>query len=823
MSKLTLFVNVILPLPLRQEFTYRVPWELNEDVLIGKRVIVPFGKKKFYTGIISLIHEVAPAAYEAKYLTYVLDDYPTVLQSQIDLWNWMSEYYMCSTGEVMNAALPSGLKIVSESNYVLAENHDQIDLKVLTDKEYLIYDALSLNHILTFAEVQAILGIKTVYPVLTGMLKKGVIITQDHLKVSYKPKKEKYVRLTESADDEKRLEVVFQELERAPMQLNALMKFVQLNERYGEQKVVGKIKLQKAANVASTVVQALVKKNVFEIYEKEIGRIEAYKGEKSNLSPLNEYQLEAYRKVVAAFEQNKTALLHGVTASGKTEVYAHLIQDALDKGKRVLYLLPEIALTTQIIQRLQRYFGDKVGIYHSRYSGNHRVELWNELIKSDKYQVIVGARSSLLLPLKNLDLIIVDEEHDGSFKQYDPAPRYNARDSALYYASKLGANVLLGSATPSIESYYHAKNGKFEYVLLDKRFGEVKLPEILCVDLKESARKKEMQSHFSKFLIQHIEHVLQQKEQVILFQNRRGYNPLWMCDICSWTPKCKNCEVNLTFHKNKYQLQCHYCGFHVPPPKKCGACGNDELKMKGFGTEKIEEDLSLVFPKANIARMDYDSTRKKNSFQEIIQQFSEGSIDILVGTQMVTKGLDFNNVGLVSILNADNFLYFPDFRANERSFQLITQVAGRAGRKKKRGKVIIQTYTPHHWVIQKVVESNFEDVAKQEFIERRNALYPPFVKLIRLTVMHPFQNIVEDAAIHLTKALQSKLHKAILGPEYAMIPRVRNNYQMNILIKIEHNKYSLKKIKDYVQDQVSALKQHQQHKKVRVVIDVDVN
>jgi len=821
MERETKFIDVILPLAVPNLYTYRIPFELNDFVCIGQRVVIPFGRSKLYTAIVKNIHNTPPK-YITKYIEFILDEHPIITATQLKLWDWISEHYMCHIGEVMLAALPSSLKLASETKVLLNERFEG-DLSNLSDQEFLIKDALELRSVLSLGEIGEILDRKTVYPIVKRLIDKGVVVAEEELKESYRPKKEKYVELAEEYQNEDRIESLFDELKRAVKQQELLMLYLQLSNYFINKEEVKKVDLLKKATSTPAVLKGLYEKGILTEYAVEIGRFREYEGQRDDAKKLSSDQEVALSSIEKSFEEKDICLLHGVTGSGKTEVYVELINKHIEKGEQVLYLLPEIALTTQMINRLRKYFGDRIGIYHSKFSPSERVEVWNAVLKGKlhKYDVILGARSAVFLPFDNLGLIIVDEEHETSFKQYDPAPRYNARDTAYVLAKMHGAKVLLGSATPSIETMYSAKDGKIGLVEMQKRFGDMQLPEIQCADISEHKKKKKMHGIFSEFLINEMKDVLGRKEQIILFQNRRGYAPRWTCEVCGWVPMCTRCDVSLTYHKYTHKLNCHYCGYTISPPNKCDACGSSEIKMLGFGTEKIEEEITIhLSSDVKIQRMDLDTTRSKFAYQNIINDFENREIDILVGTQMVTKGLDFDNVSLVGILNADDMLYYPDFRAFERAYQLMTQVSGRAGRKKRRGKVIVQTHTPDHWIIQKVMQNDYNGMYDQELYERKNYQYPPFYRLIRLTVRHKEKDVTDAASAELAKMLQVKLGNRILGPEYPSIPRIKNVYNKLVTIKFERNA-SVKKVKAYLLDNLANLKQDDRYKSVRVKIDVD--
>ncbi|MBL4753365.1 MAG: primosomal protein N' [Flavobacteriales bacterium] len=823
MSEQTVFLDVILPLPLQNRYTYRVPRDLSDDIELGKRVVVQFGKTKVYTAIIAHIHNTAPDQYEAKYILSVLDQTPIVNTVQLELWSWMAKYYLCSQGEVMNAALPAGLKLASETEMTLNPEFNG-EHSILTDNEFLVWDALRINERLTITEVMRILNLKTVMPVIKSLMDKGALLIDENLVERFKPKMETYVRLGERAEAEEDLEAVFKTLERAPKQLELLMAHVLLSDRYGERKEVRKKELLEKVNGVSGFSE-LVKKNVFETYEQEVSRVERFfagNGSGETKIKFNEHQHRAIKEIKTGFENKEVTLLHGVTSSGKTEIYIQLMEEALEKGKQVLYLLPEIALTSQIINRLKVHFGGRIGVYHSKYSNNERVEIWNAVIEGEglKYDVILGARSAVFLPFNNLGLVIVDEEHENSYKQYEPAPRYHARDTAIYLAGLHKAKTLLGTATPAMETYNNALHGKYALVEIFERYGDMVLPEIQIIDLGEAIRKKEMASHFSSALVELIGKALERKEQIILFQNRRGFSPVLECYLCGWIPECKNCDVTLTYHKASHNLRCHYCGYTLDSPKRCGACGDTNVQSKGFGTEKVEEDLAHFFPKAKIARMDLDTTRAKNAYEQIISDFEERRIDVLIGTQMVAKGLDFDHVSLVGILNADSMLGFPDFRSYERSFQLMAQVGGRAGRKNKQGTVVLQTYKPNHHVVQNVLKTDFALQFKQELEHRKQFDYPPFTRLISVTMKHKERQTLDGAASLFVNALRGRLGKRVLGPEYPSVSRVRNLYQKVALIKVEV-KASIQNVKDILNEEIDNFRLNKDLRSVRIIVDVD--
>ncbi len=786
----------------------------------GQRVVVQFGKSKLYSALVRNIHGQPPEKYEAKEIHSILDDEPVVTEDQMKFWEWIADYYMCTPGDVMTAALPGGLKLTSETRLVLRE-HISVDESTLSDNEFLVLEALEIHRMLTLKEVSEITSRKTVYPIVKRLLDLGIISVYEELKESYKPKKETVVLLSEAFDNEAALQKVFDQLSRAPKQLAVLMKFIEMNRTFGnERQPVKRAQLVKQSNASHATVKQLVEKGILTLEEVRVDRIARASEKDDEDWALSDEQQRALNEIKKHHENLDTVLLHGVTSSGKTEIYVRLIEDYLKQGKQVLYLLPEIALTTQMIQRLRKHFGDRIGVYHSRFNQHERVEIWKRMLTGERYDIVLGARSALFLPFADLGLIIVDESHDTSYKQYDPAPRYNARDSALVLARMAGAKTLLGSATPSIEMRYHAEKGRFGLVELHERYGGVLLPEIVISDLKDAYRKKQMQGHFSQLLIDEMKAALDNNEQIILFQNRRGFSPFIVCQTCGWTPYCTRCDVSLTYHKFLHRLKCHYCGYETHMPKHCEACGSDELVLKGFGTEKIEEDIELLFPEAKTGRLDLDTTRSKNAFQRIINDFEQRDIDILVGTQMITKGLDFENVSLVGIMLADQSLNHQDFRAHERSYQLMSQVAGRAGRKSKRGKVIIQTFQPQHPVIKDVIEHNYNRMFRRELSERQKFHYPPFTRIIRIDLKHRDRDRLLDGAGWLAKKLRETFGNRVLGPEFPPVARVRNKYINRFFIKIERQASTVLS-KQLLRDTITDFRNVKEYHPIRVIVDVD--
>ncbi len=812
------FIDVILPIPVANDFTYSVSAAEAAFISPGMRVAVPFGKSKIYAAIVVQVHSQVPTIYEAKEIEHILDETPVVTPQQLKLWSWMANYYMCSKGEVMRAALPSAFLLESETIIQRKEGVEinEIELK---DDEFLIYEALQHHSLLKVQEVMDILGKRSVLPVIQRLLAKEVLSVKEEIYEQYKPKLVKFITINARYREEDNFNKLIESLSRAPKQKAIVLSYFMLEA--SSAKAVGIKELQKHASASSAQLKALQEKVVFEIYTKQVDRV-SFSGEVNGTKTLNSDQKVAYESIRSCFETKDVCLLHGVTASGKTEIYVSFIEELLQTRKQALYLLPEIALTTQLIGRLQAYFGDKVAIFHSKYSVHERVEVWNNVLaQSPKAQVVIGARSALLLPFQDLGLIIVDEEHETSFKQFDPAPRYQARDSAIVLAKLFKTKILLGSATPSLETMYNAKTNKYGYVALNKRHGNILMPEINLIDIKEKQRKKEMTGHFSDTLLRAITDTLSAGEQIILFQNRRGFSPILECTTCGHAPQCPNCDVSLTYHKYRNQLRCHYCSHHIAMQLKCMACGSSELTTKGFGTEQIEAELKELYPEHEIARMDSDTTRGKHSFEKIITAFEQEEIDILVGTQMLTKGLDFRNVSLVGILNADSMLNFPDFRAHERSYQLIAQVSGRAGRTEKQGKVLVQTYNPYHQILQQVSSNKFEQMYEEQLEDRHNFKYSPFYRLIRITVRHRDYQRIEESSDWLARGLSQVLPAgSVLGPETPAIARIRNQYRRNILIKISR-KQSLTKVKEYIARVETSFKAVPQYRGVRLIIDVD--
>ena len=812
------FVEVILPLSLSKTFTYQVSESEFDYIKIGMRVAVPFGKSKIYTALVIDLHNNQPTLYDAKEIHQILDEIPIVSEIQIAHWQWIASYYMCAFGDVYRGAMPSGLLLESET--IISQKNDTfLDESQLSDEEYLIYEALQQQSSLKVADIMAILNKKNCFPIIQKLLDKNVIALDEEMIETYKPKLVKYVRLHSNYEWDEALGELLEFLKSASKQKALLLQYFQL-KAMDKNPILAK-KLIDSAHSTPVVLKALVEKAVFETYFIQEDRVNFSENSKPKKLELSAAQQIAYDAINYILKQKEVCLLHGVTSSGKTEIYTKIIEDYLEKDQQVLYLLPEIALTTQLVSRLSHYFGNKVAVFHSKYSNNERIEVWNQVnANSEKAKIVIGARSALFLPFTNLGCIIIDEEHEQTFKQVDPAPRYHARDAAIVLANFHKAKVVLGSATPSLETYYNANSGKYGLVTLSERYGNVMMPDITLVDLKDKYFRKKMSGHFSDVLIEEISKAITLGEQVILFQNRRGYSPLMECMTCGHVPQCQQCDVSLTYHKHKNQLRCHYCGYSIAKPTNCHSCSSVDLTTKGFGTEQIQQELISLFPSATIGRMDQDTTRGKFGFEKIINSFKNREISILVGTQMLAKGLDFDNVTLVGIMNADNMLYHPDFRAFERSFQMMTQVSGRSGRSEKRGNVIIQTYNPNHNTIQQVTNNDYSGMYNEQLYERKNFQYPPFFKLIKLTIKHRDFDKLKEGSMWLYEVLKQHLQMPVLGPEEPSISRIRNEYIRTILIKIPTNS-TVGSTKKQLHKMLNSFEAVPQYRSIKTIINVD--
>ena len=821
----TLFAELLLPVPIPKLFTYRVPAQFTDVILPGQRAIVPFGDRKILTGIVISTSHQPPTEYTAKSLLDLLDSYPSVSQTQLRFFEWIAQYYVCSNGEVLNAALPSGLKLSSESKVQLnpafdPDDHDQL----LSEKEQILLRHLR-HQPLEYSEITKLLELKTVYNILKSLVKKEAVILYEEVRDKYKPKTEKRVRLSHDYLDHEKIEQVFETLSTKPKQEAVLLRYLQLipvlSDATRNETGCPRSVLLDDADISEASLNTLVKHNILEYFDKVVSRFPDEVPGTGAAIALSPEQQHAYNEILTAFNTHQTTLLQGITGSGKTEIYINLIRQALDSGTQVLYLLPEIALTTQIVQRLKKVFGNQMGVYHSRFSDNERVEVWNGILEG-KFRFIVGVRSSVFLPFDNLGLLIVDEEHETSYKQNEPAPRYHARDAAVMLAQLHHAKALLGSATPSVESYFNAMQGRYGYVTLNRRYGSAVLPVIRIADMGTERKQKTVKGEFSGLLLKNIQETLGRDEQVIIFQNRRGYSPVLSCEDCGWVPQCVNCAVSLTYHQFRHSLICHYCGYRERIPNSCPTCTSTRLKTVGYGTEKLEEELNFEFPDVKIRRMDLDTTRSKSGYESIIGEFEKGDTQVLVGTQMVTKGLDFDRVSLVGIFNADRMMHFPDFRSHERAFQLITQVSGRAGRRDKPGTVVIQTSSPTHPLLQLILRNDLVRFYDQELRDRQLHGYPPFTRLIEITVKHIDKKNSVSSANQLAAMLREKLAGIrILGPAEPLIGKIRNQYLMTILLKIPKGKVDLAQTKKTVVETIDFLTSEKENRNTRFIVDVD--
>ena len=827
----TFFVDVILPLPVEARFTYRVPQALNGQIAFGMRVIVPFGNNKLYAAVVERVHEEAPKQFSTKYVLDVIDERPVVSEAQYRLWQWISAYYMCTVGEVMAAALPSALRLASETKVKIHPEFDG-DVTVLTPYEMNVMELLLHRETMTVAEVGKSLQVAKVMPIIKSLVDKHAVITDEEIRNPYKPKKETVVRLVPPYDQEPAFMELLDRLNAkssTATQADTLLAFMMLTRegnRYHFDAAIPKSTLVHSEKINPSSLQTLLKKGILKSEEHVISRLVDISAENAAEVQLSVPQDNAYQQIKHSFGQFSVTLLHGVTGSGKTEIYIKLIDEVLKQGKQVLYLLPEIALTSQIVNRLRKYFGEKVGVYHSRFNEYERVEIWDRVLNggeqddSAKYQLILGARSALLLPYKNLGLIIVDEEHDSSYKQVDPAPRYHARDAAVMLGQIHGAKVLLGTATPSVETYFNVQLHKFGLVELMQRYADSHLPDIYTVNMNLATKRHEVQGLFSHFLIEQMAMALERKEQIILFQNRRGYAVRMICHTCESMPKCQYCDVTLTYHKKTNLLKCHYCGYAIEVPRECPTCHSTDIEMKGFGTEQVEDTLADIFPEARIARMDMDTTRSKNAYQQIITDFEQHKTDILVGTQMVTKGLDFDRVSVVGILNADALISFPDFRAFERAFQLLSQVSGRAGRKEVPGKVVIQTYQPNHPALKYVETNDFAAMYHSQIEERLRFHLPPATRMVKITLKHPEEQTVLAAAMQLQGLLRGAFAGSVMGPAAPLVARIQNYFLQDFWLKLPRD-HSLSSKKQLLAEILRQFKQLPDFKKVRCVVNVD--
>ncbi|HRK26334.1 MAG TPA: primosomal protein N' [Chitinophagales bacterium] len=814
-----IYAQVILPLALSGQYTYEVPPHLATLIMPGQRVEVQFGQKRMYAAIVTTIFtQTEQPDFAVKQILNILDEQPILPNTQLLFWQWIADYYMCPEGEVMNAALPSAFKLSSETKLELNPGFNH-DLSLLSDEEYLTTEALTNKPEIAFADVQLILNRKNVFGIIKSLLEKGVILVKEELIERYKPKTETFISLAPEWQTDKALQELFDKLSRATKQMGVLMAYIQLKNEQKNPLVLQKAVYERA-NAQSADVQNLLKKGYFVKVEKVVSRIKTQPDDNLVAFTLSAPQQTALQQIKNHFQQKNVVLLHGVTSSGKTQIYLELIKETIQQEKQALFLLPEIALTAQLINRLRSVLGNDVGVYHSKFNDQERIEIWHKVL-SGQFKVILGARSALFLPFQNLGLVIVDEEHDPSFKQDEPAPRYHARDSAIYLAGLFKAKTLLGSATPAFETYHNAVQlKKYGLVTLTTRFGDVEPPLLELVNIKDAEKNKQLQANFSRQLLAEMHEALARKEQIILFQNRRGYSPYVSCDVCEYTPQCPHCDVSLTYHKFAHELKCHYCGYKIRALSACPKCKSTHITQHGFGTEKIEDDITALCPGAKIARLDSEVARTKTGSEKIITAFENKEADILVGTQMVTKGLDFDNVNVVGILSADQLINFPDFRAAERAFQIIMQVSGRAGRRAHRGKVLIQTKNPNYAVLRFALQNNYEGFYTAEMYERSKYGYPPFSRLVLITLKHPDNNKLNDAAFELAKALKNISALTVLGPSVPPVSRVRNYYLRQILLKIDKNQ-ALTPTKHRIAEILSLFQADKNNRQVIVVTNVD--
>lgn len=823
---MTRFAEVILPLPLYSTFTYSLPEEMDGEAQVGSRVLVQFGKKKFYTAIVEAIHSIPPKGYEVKPVMAVLDSTPIVRFPQIKLWRWIADYYLCSPGEVFKAAVPTGLKPESETFISLNPDYepDESTPFRLSERQAMVIQLLQEKKRMRISEIEVETGFRNVASIVNQLLEQGIAEIDEKVVERYRPKKTSFVKLTMERGDSDRLHEYFGLVTRSRQQEKALIAYLDLSgwlNRTAELKDVEKSRLLETAGITPGVLRSLVDKGIMEIVKKSVNRFSSDPRDAGeSAAPLSPAQNTALKEILDGWKTNSIQLLHGVTGSGKTEIYTHLISQALDAGHQVLYLVPEISLTTQLSDRLRKVFGSRLLVYHSKFSDSERVDIWRRLLATSEPLVVLGVRSSVFLPFASLGLVIVDEEHEASFKQYDPAPRYNARDAALVLAQMHGARSLLGSATPSVETYFKATGGKYGLVSLTERFEGAELPDVEIVDMAAMRKKKEVRGIISSPLRRRILDAMSGHRQAILFQNRRGFAPVVVCDQCGWSPKCQNCDVSLVYHKNLALIRCHYCGFSQMLPQLCPACGQNSVRIFGYGTERIAEEVHEQFEGYRVARMDLDSTRNKDAYQEIIEEFTRHETDILVGTQMVSKGLDFGDVTVVGVLNADTLLNFPDFRSNERAFNMLEQVAGRAGRRQEKGTVVIQTVNPSHEVLGFVKRHDYASYYKREIADRARYAYPPFTKVINIFIKNKDVMVCERAAVTFTLALRKVFGERVLGPEKPFVSRVATYYLQSIMLKIEAGA-SMKKVKDLLRQILASIASNPDVKSSIIYYDVD--
>ena len=816
------FADVILPLPLYRYFTYRIPADMQGRLRQGHRVVVSFGRAKFYTAIVVALHDTEPQGYEVKEIATLLDDEPIVLRPQLKFWEWIADYYLCSVGDVYKAALPSGLKLESETSLAINPDFEEAVDERLSEREAILMQALSTQGRLTVHELEKQTGLRNTLPVLRRLVEREAIFVSERIRSNYKPKTEVCVRLSFEQGNQEALRSAFELVKRSKQQETLLLSFLDLSHfmQPGNYVEVSRTALLERAGVSAAVLAGVVNKGIMQTYKREISRFANVARHCCEMPTLSNEQSRALGEIYTTFRDKSVTLLHGVTSSGKTEIYTHLIDNALQQGRQVLYLVPEIALTTQLTERLQRVFGDKLLIYHSRFSDNERVEIWHKMLRSREPRVVLGVRSSIFLPFHNLGLVIVDEEHETSYKQYDPAPRYHARNAAIVLAQMYDAKVLLGSATPAVESYYNAQCGKYGLVELLTGYSNNPLPEVRTIDMREQRRKKLARGNFSEPLIEEVHKALKREEQIILFQNRRGFAPMVECRECAWVPKCTQCDVSLTYHKRDNRLVCHYCGYSCEVPRICPACLQPTIEVRGFGTERIEEDVEQIFPDTPLARMDMDTTRSRNAYQEIIDDFAAGKSKILIGTQMVTKGLDFDRVSIVGILSADSMLSFPDFRAHERAFQMMAQVAGRSGRGKSRGVVFLQTSQPQLPIIEQVIQHDYVGMYREQLSQRQTFGYPPFTRLIYIYLKHRDEGVLDTLSHQYAVLLRKVFGERVLGPDNPPVARIQSLYIRKIMLKVETSA-SMAQVKDLLRQIYERSLVDERFKSLTLYYDVD--
>lgn len=817
-----MYAEIILPLPLIGTFTYEVDASTAPDIAVGSRVLVQFGPKKFYTGIVERLHNNAPD-YDVKPITALLDPKPIVRYPQLNLWNWISDYYLCTVGEVFKAALPTGLKPESETYVTLNDDFEAPEGVKLTERQAMVMMLIEEKRKIKVSDIESQLKLKSAAQTVSQLLDMGVVNVDEKLVEKYRAKRETYIELCAERGNHELLHEYFDLTRRSQQREKALMAYLDLSgwlNPKDELKPVKRTDLLAASGVTPAIIKALVDKGILRQEKRSVNRFNISCDHKITPAPLSAAQSEAVRQIKEGYRDHQTILLHGVTGSGKTEIYTHLIAAALNDGNQILYLVPEISLTTQLTDRLRAVLGDRLLVYHSKFSDSERADIWKKLLTSNEPLVVLGARSSVFLPFGHLGLVIVDEEHESSFKQYDPAPRYNARDTAIMLASMHGAKVLLGSATPSIETYYKALSGKYGLVTLEERYDGSVLPDVDIVDMRAQRKKKLNRGMFSAPLISSVRHAIAEGKQAILFQNRRGFAPVVVCRQCGWTPKCVNCDVSPVYHKHLNMLKCHYCGATGPLPTLCPVCGQNTIDIFGYGTERVAEEIHAIFPDNSISRMDLDTTRNKDSYQQIIEEFARHKTDILVGTQMVTKGLDFDDVRVAGVINADTLLNFPDFRSNERAFNMLEQVAGRAGRRREKGEVVIQTTDPENQVLKFVKQHDFRGFYDWEIKERQKYNYPPYTKVIQVYLRNKDSVILDRVAVNYTMKLREVFGNRVLGPEKPFVSRVALWYIQSVMIKIEAGA-SMVKVKSLLRRIYEQAAAWPEMKSTQVYYDVD--